>query len=580
MGDKKKYRLYHLAITVISALLFIPFLGSVHLFDWDEINFAECAREMLVSDNYSLVQLNFQPFWEKPPLFIWLQALSMKIFGVNEFAARFPDAICGIVTLNIIYYYGRKFNDHKFALLWVLSYAASFLPFLYFKSGIIDPWFNLFIFISICFLLEWFNNNIKGKTNFNAVYAGIFAGLAVLTKGPVALIIIGLCSLICWLRIKFNPFENIKNLVLFIVITLLSGFSWFLFEIATGHMDIVKAFIEYQVRLFNTEDSDHGGFLLYHFVVLLVGCFPASIFFIAAHRKNETDTPYQVYVKKWMLWLFWTVLILFTVNNTKIVHYSSMCYFPLTYLAAYSLNQIINGQRSLNRILFGIGVFLSVTCGLAFTFLTLIEKFKPQLIASGLIADNFAIACLQTTVNWSGFEWLTGILFLAGCTFFLYKFYKTGNAQMVYGLFCTSIVCTWLLTVTIVPKIEPYSQGPAIEFYESLKGKDVYVETIGFKSYAYLFYTDRKPSHNTPAMIAFINKNAKIMEEQGYPITTSFNLGSCNWMVWEKIDKPAYFVAKVTDEDWILKDKRLLKVLKRKGGFVFFIRDPALEPKD
>src|SRR6201997_2695664 len=163
MEEKKKYKFYHLAISVISALLFIPFLGSVHLFDWDEINFAECAREMLVTHNYGRVQLNFKPFWEKPPLFIWLQVLSMKIFGVNEFAARFPDAICGIATLNIIYYYGRKFNDHKFALLWVFSYAASFLPFLYFKSGIIDPWFNLFIFLSICFLLEWFNNNVKEK---------------------------------------------------------------------------------------------------------------------------------------------------------------------------------------------------------------------------------------------------------------------------------------------------------------------------------------------------------------------------------------------------------------------------------
>src|SRR3954468_10540633 len=91
-------------IIAASVLLFVPFLGAVHLFDWDEINFAECAREMIVTGDYSHVQLNFQPFWEKPPLFIWLQVLSMKIFGVNEFAARFPDAICGILTLNIIYH--------------------------------------------------------------------------------------------------------------------------------------------------------------------------------------------------------------------------------------------------------------------------------------------------------------------------------------------------------------------------------------------------------------------------------------------------------------------------------------------
>src|ERR1035437_1132101 len=198
MVSSKEHFTWHVAITLIAALLFIPFLGAVHLFDWDEINFAECAREMLVSHNYSRVQINFQPFWEKPPLFIWLQTLSMNVFGVNEFAARLPDAIGGILTLNIIYYFGRKYNNHRFGLLWVLSYGASFLPFLYFKSGIIDPWFNLFMFLSICFILQWFHSN--KKTNVNALYAGLFAGLAVLTKGPVAILIIGLTFLVSWIR--------------------------------------------------------------------------------------------------------------------------------------------------------------------------------------------------------------------------------------------------------------------------------------------------------------------------------------------------------------------------------------------
>jgi len=97
-----------LFILVAAALLFIPFLGGVHLFDWDEINFAEAAREMIVTGDFLTVQINFQPFWEKPPLFIWMQVLSMKLFGINEFAARFPNAICGIVTLMVLFSIGRK----------------------------------------------------------------------------------------------------------------------------------------------------------------------------------------------------------------------------------------------------------------------------------------------------------------------------------------------------------------------------------------------------------------------------------------------------------------------------------------
>jgi 4-amino-4-deoxy-L-arabinose transferase-like glycosyltransferase len=541
-------------------------LGAVHLFDWDEINFAECAREMIVTHNYSQVQINFQPFWEKPPLFIWLQVLSMKLFGVNEFAARFPDAVCGIITLNVIYYLGKKYNNHTFGLLWVICYGASFLPFLYFKSGIIDPWFNLFIFFSICFLLQWFNNNQSKKINTSAIYAGLFAGLAILTKGPVALLIIGLTFLAAWIRLRFNPFANLKNLLLFIAVFLLSGCGWFAFEIVTGNFALVKEFVVYQIRLFNTHDSGHEGFLLYHFVILLAGCFPASVFFIPAHTKNLSDTPFQQYVKKWMLILFWVVLILFTIVQTKIVHYSSMCYFPLTYLAAYKLHDIIYSRKKLNGIVFSLGLFLIIILGITFTDVGLIKFFIPAIVSSNIIADKFAVASLLTPVKWFGFEWIIGLLFLIFSIYFFINLHK--NKKYIYGLFATSLISIWLVTLLIIPKIEPYSQGPAIEFYESLKGKDCYVETIGFKSYAYMFYTNRQPQHNSAAMLNYIKKENK---EGGGEL---FSLYSLNWMLRDTIDKPAFFAAKITDMEEIKKNHPALIELYRKGGFVFYERLP------
>src|SRR6185312_8576971 len=124
------------AIVVLGTLLFVPFLGHVHLFDWDEINFAECAREMIVSKDYLRVQIDFQPFWEKPPLFIWMQALSMHLFGVGEYAARFPNALTGIVTMLVIFYAGKRVISERMGMWWALLYAATWLPHFYFKSGI------------------------------------------------------------------------------------------------------------------------------------------------------------------------------------------------------------------------------------------------------------------------------------------------------------------------------------------------------------------------------------------------------------------------------------------------------------
>ena len=132
----KKYPI--LSICFISCLVLMPFLGSVRLFDWDEINFAEASREMLITGNYLQVQIDFKPFWEKPPLFMWMQAFSMKLFGVSEYAARFPNAICGLITLPFLYSIGSSLKDKQFGLLWLLTFIGSFLPHFYFKSVIID----------------------------------------------------------------------------------------------------------------------------------------------------------------------------------------------------------------------------------------------------------------------------------------------------------------------------------------------------------------------------------------------------------------------------------------------------------
>ena len=56
-------------IAILGMALFFPFLGQVHLFDWDEINFAECAREMIVSKDYLRAQIDFAPFWATKALF-------------------------------------------------------------------------------------------------------------------------------------------------------------------------------------------------------------------------------------------------------------------------------------------------------------------------------------------------------------------------------------------------------------------------------------------------------------------------------------------------------------------------------
>lgn len=533
-----------LLIALGGAILFIPFLGHVHLFDWDEVNFAECAREMLVTKNYMRVQIDFQPFWEKPPLFIWMQALCMNLFGINEFAARLPNALMGITTLCTLFYIGKRTVSERMAWWWVLLYAGSWLPAFYFKSAIIDPTFNFFIFVS--FFQVYLIRNGKRKV-LHALLAGLFLGLAVLTKGPVA-ILIAILSLVVYLILN-KGFWGYKwwHFLIIMAACMVTTFLWFGIDIAQNGWWFTREFITYQIRLFRTEDAGHGGPFFYHFIVLLVGCFPAAAFLFQAGkksassslRKDETD------FSRWMWVLFWVVLILFSIVKTKIVHYSSLCYFPLTFIAALQLSRLDEGKIKLKKVvviaLASVGILLAVII----TLLPLVGLNKEKLIP--LFDDDFAVANLQAAVSWSYAECLFGLAYLSGIIVALVTIKRSFHKGMLL-LLGVQLLIIQVTMIHFVPKIEAYSQRASVEFYQSLAGKDVYLKPLGFVSYGYLFYSQKQPSTNP-----------------------EYYKGKSDWMINGKVDKPCYFITKITSEQEWSAHPGLVKI-GSKNGFVFYKR--------
>ncbi|MBP1677503.1 MAG: arnT 2 [Bacteroidetes bacterium] len=545
----KNSRLFHqVAIVVFAILLFIPGLGSVHLFDWDEINFAESAREMLATGDFLTVRVNFEPFWEKPPLFIWMQAASMKIFGVNEFAARFPNVIAGIVTLLVLFNIGRKLKDTRFGYIWVMVYAGSLLPFFYFKSGIIDPWFNLFIFLGTYFFVLFTNPENKGNKYLQVATSGLFLGLAILTKGPVGFLIFLLTFGVYLIFKKFRISYTWKQVLLFFAVLGLVGSTWFILQIIHGNYTIIQDFIVYQIRLFQTKDAGHGGFLLYHFVIVLMGVFPASILALPAFSvkaiKTETN-PSTKHFYQWMMILFWVVIVLFTIVKTKIVHYSSMTYFPLSFIAAWYVDKLLSKQLKFPEYLKFLLVALAVIYGLAVTAITLFDKFKQSLFP--YVKDEFALGNMQATSTWYGFEPVFGILLIVTTVFFIVKTNKAVKLTGFHYLFGGSLFFIFSTMLFVVPQVEKYSQVAAIEFYQSKVGEDCYIYPT-FKSYAHYFYSDRQPANNC-ANDTLLKRGV--------------------------IDKPCYFVVKNTEKKMNkfkseVPDARLLY---SKNGFSFFIRN-------
>ena len=546
-------------IIIAASLLFFPFLGQVHLFDWDEINFAECAREMIVSKDYLRAQIDFMPFWEKPPFFIWLQVIAMKLFGIGEFAARFPDAFIGVLTLTTLYYAGKRVFNEKMAIWWVALYAASWLPHFYFKSGIIDPTFNFFIFLSF---FQVHLLRVAERKGLHAVLAGLFLGIAVLTKGPVALLVAAISFVVYLVVSKGMNGYKLKHLFVIAICALLPILLWM--GVAVAHYGpaygqwFVNEFISYQVRLFSTEDSDHGGPFFYHFVVLLFGCFPASVFLFQYTHKRISHNAETHDFTKWMWILFGVVLILFSIVKTKIVHYSSLCYFPLTYLAALQLyhlsNETIKFKKGVKISLLAIGSLVAIIIAA----LPLVGIYKQQLIP--YIHDPFAVGNLSASVPWSYVECLWGLIYLSGIWVAAFMM-KTNFRRGMVVLCAVQIVIIQVTVLHFTPKIEAYSQRAAIDYFKSFQGKDVYVQPLGYKSYANLFYTQKLPATDSNYVHYRPGKDGG----KGEPEANE------QWLLSGKIDKPAYFICKIQNRARYEAAEQLTET-SESNGFVFFKR--------
>ncbi|MCS7075453.1 MAG: glycosyltransferase family 39 protein [Bacteroidia bacterium] len=533
-----------LVVIIFGALAYLPFLGRAYLFDWDEINFAECAREMLISQNYFQVQIDFQPFWEKPPLFIWLQALCMKVLGINEFAARLPNAIFGIITLVSLYVIGSKQRDKAFGFLWMGMFMSSVLPSVYFKSGIIDPVFNYFIFCAIYQIIRIEQENRKSYTR--AIYVGLFIGLAILTKGPVGLLIPMLTFIV--VRVYTLNFKLPWISILVALVTMSGIVSiWVVLEIKAHGTKILEEFIAYQIRLFRTEDAGHGQPFFYHFIVFLLGCFPLSAFALRGQFIKPIDRS-EKYLHSYMNTLFWVVMILFSIVKTKIIHYSSLLYFPGSYAAAHYLYRI-HASASMHikwdfYLVYGFGYIVFGTA----TTLIPFAASQTDFIQS-LIKDDFGKQNVLMPVEWHWGIGLVGLVFLFGFGLSAWYYHRENVFKAVVTGMITMMIWLNFVNYFIVPKVQKYTQGPPVELFIEKSKQNCYLDTWKYKSYAHYFYGKRSLDYP---------RRARDKE----------------WLLKQQIDKPVFIVSKSHHSKELEEYCKGCTFLYKKGGFHIYSRVP------
>lgn len=473
-----------LIIFTIALVSFLPFLGLSPLFDWDEINFAESAREMLVTGNYHEVQINYQPFYEKPPLFFWMQAFSMYLFGVGEWAARLPNVIAGYLSLLGLFYLGKWMRDQTMGYLLVLLAAATWLPAMYFRTGIIDPWFNLFILAGIALYPVYL---FQGKSIYPAWLSGLCIGLAVLTKGPVAILMYGITLVVFML--SSNSGFAVKFLMHSAIACCIPLTIWFGGITWLKGPAFIEYFIQYQIELFTQPVAGHKQPWFYHFVVVFLGCFPVSLLWFRSMRYVPVFYKTKAILNVMRI-LFWSVLIIFSISETKIVHYSALAWIPGVIIAGIWLRERLEADlKSIWNTFRAAFAFWGLTLGLAVFGLGLI---MPDLLQyQEFIGDKFIKAGLKGDIQWTGLEVLPGLFLCLSALLLLFFGKRLLQHSLPVFTACVWICSTIFLHAVafgIAPRIAEITQGPAITFYKAMQGREVLLHTEGFKSYAHYFY--------------------------------------------------------------------------------------------
>jgi 4-amino-4-deoxy-L-arabinose transferase-like glycosyltransferase len=415
-----------LLLLLVLTLLFGFALGNRALWEPDEGRYAEIPREMVVSGDYVTPRLNGVKYFEKPPLFYWLQGGAIEVFGVSEWSLRLWPVLFAILGCLAVYGAGRQLYDRRTGLLAAAVLATNPLYYELGRAVTLDMAVSVMITVALlAFLLGVERPPGYGRRSYMwTCYA--FAAFATLTKGLIGFVLPGLV-IGAWIALM-GEWRQLKK------VYLLSGAALFLVIAAPWHVVVAWANPEFSYFYFVHEHFlryltrvHHRYEPVWYFVpVLLLGLYPWTAFLIQSVKANLPASWAQRHQhRQEMFLLLWAALVLafFSFSSSKLVPYILPLLPPLALLIARYLAHMWDqredaGARAGFWVLFAVGALGGVALALA-------PHFAPH---------QEVIAAL----GWYVYA-LAAVLLLAAVVPFI--------ANRLYGLSAVlpAIMVTWVL---------------------------------------------------------------------------------------------------------------------------------------
>ncbi len=181
--------IHKFAILFLGCLLFhLAGTWSLPLIDRDEPRFAEAAREMQQRGDYVVPYFNNDYRFDKPPFTYWCQVLSYRVFGQNDFAARFPSAVAAALVAVLLLIWGTRLVNARAGWWAAIIFTLCLQTFMHAKAAVADMWLVLFVTAAHWAGYEMLSPKTGTSQTSKLKYQILFSvalALAFLTKGPI-----------------------------------------------------------------------------------------------------------------------------------------------------------------------------------------------------------------------------------------------------------------------------------------------------------------------------------------------------------------------------------------------------------
>jgi 4-amino-4-deoxy-L-arabinose transferase-like glycosyltransferase len=363
---------------VLVALLCLPLffvgLGNPPLIDPDEPVYAATGRAMLAGGHFAnwwSPHYNGTLWFDKPPMTYWLIGLSMKLFGPNAFAARLPSALCAAILVALTAYFAKKlWLRSTFAGIWAgLVIATSLQTIILARAAVTDMILAVLLTAAMLGMWNWLADE---RSKGFLILAGVATGLAALTKGPVAIVLVGVTVLLYLIFTKQAARLLSPLLWLSLLIAIAVALPWYASMIHEHGSLFINGFLEANnlTRYLRAEHPTTSS-PIWFLPVLLGFIFPWSLplvlSLVSGWKLVRQGDRAALFLIIWIVWVF----IFFSASQTKLLTYI----YPLYPMAAVLIGRWIDSEPSRKE---------RITCAIFFAAIALASaSILPEYISRG-----------------------------------------------------------------------------------------------------------------------------------------------------------------------------------------------------